>query len=193
MLYLRRLGDCEAIKAAFATAKRVAIIGAGWIGLETAAAARAAGVEATVLEMAPLPLRRRARPGDRRGLCRACTLSHGVDLATWASMSPRSSGWTHRAPGVRLDDGEQIDADAVVVGVGITPNTELAEAAGLIVDNGILVDEYLTSSDPDVFAAGDVANAYYPSLAPPAPRALVGGAQPGTRGGGQHDGPDCRL
>jgi 3-phenylpropionate/trans-cinnamate dioxygenase ferredoxin reductase subunit len=74
------------------------------------------------------------------------------------------TGVGHRAGGVRLADGSQIDADVVVAGVGITPNTELAEMAGLTVGNGIVVDEYLRSSDPDVFAAGDVASCYYPSL-----------------------------
>src|SRR5665213_1810796 len=74
------------------------------------------------------------------------------------------TGVEHRATGVRLGDGRQIDADVVVVGVGIAPNTELAEAAGLTVDSGIVVDENLKSSDPDVFAAGDVANVWFPSL-----------------------------
>jgi 3-phenylpropionate/trans-cinnamate dioxygenase ferredoxin reductase subunit len=74
------------------------------------------------------------------------------------------TGVDHRATGVRLADGRQIDADVVVVGVGITPNTELAEEAGLTIDNGIVVNEHLNSSDPDVFAAGDVANAWYPFL-----------------------------
>ncbi len=74
------------------------------------------------------------------------------------------TGTNRRATGVRLADGSVIDADAIVVGVGITPNAALAEAAGLHVDNGVVVDEHLATSDPDVVAAGDVANAYYPHL-----------------------------
>jgi 3-phenylpropionate/trans-cinnamate dioxygenase ferredoxin reductase subunit len=162
VLYLRGVQDCEAIKAAFATAKRVAIIGAGWIGLETAAAARAAAVDATVLEMAKLPLLGVLGP-EMAEIYADLHAEHGVELAMGIEVA-EIIGEDHRASGVRLADGSQIDADLVVVGVGITPNTELAETAGLTVDNGILVDEYLCSSDPDVFAAGDVANAYYPSL-----------------------------
>jgi 3-phenylpropionate/trans-cinnamate dioxygenase ferredoxin reductase subunit len=88
---------------------------------------------------------------------------HGVELRMGVEVA-EIIGADRRASGVRLADGSQIEADVVVVGVGITPNTELAEAAGLTVDNGIVVGEHLGSADPDVFAAGDVANAYYASL-----------------------------
>jgi 3-phenylpropionate/trans-cinnamate dioxygenase ferredoxin reductase subunit len=162
VLYLRRVADCEAIKAAFVTAKRVAIIGAGWIGLETAAAARAAGVEAIVLETAELPLVR-VLGNEVAEIFLNLHTRHGVTMDMSVEVA-EITGVVHRATGVRLGDGRQIDADVVVVGVGITPNTELAEAAGLTVDNGIVVDENLKSSDPDVFAAGDVANAWYPLL-----------------------------
>lgn len=162
VLYLRELADCEAIKAAFAKAKRVAIIGAGWIGLETAAAARAAGVDVTILETAKLPLL--GVLGEEMAQIYAeLHAAHGVELAMGVEVA-EISGTDGRASGVRLADGGLIEADVVVVGVGITPNTELADKAGLTVDNGIVVDEFLCSSDPDVFAAGDVANAYYPSL-----------------------------
>jgi 3-phenylpropionate/trans-cinnamate dioxygenase ferredoxin reductase component len=162
VLYLRGVQDSEAIKAAFATAKRVAIIGAGWIGLETAAAARAAGVDTTVLERAKLPLLGVLGP-ELAEIYAALHTEHGVTLRMGVEVT-EIIGVDHRASGVRLGDGSQIDADVVVVGVGITPNTELAEKAGLTIDNGILVDEHLRSTDPDVFAAGDVANAYYPCL-----------------------------
>jgi len=162
VLYLRRVADCEAIKAAFVTAKRVAIIGAGWIGLETAAAARAAGVEVTVLETAELPLVR-VLGHEVAEIFLDLHTRHGVTMEMSVEVS-EITGVEHRATGVRLGDGRQIDADVVVVGVGIAPNTELAEAAGLTVDSGIVVDENLKSSDPDVFAAGDVANVWYPSL-----------------------------
>lgn len=162
VLYLRTLPDCEALKAAFATASRVAIIGAGWIGLETAAAARAAGCEVTVIDKAELPLV--AVLGRELGEIYAdLHRAHGVTLCLGAGIS-EITGKDGRATGVRLDDGRRISADAVVVGVGISPNTELADAAGLHVDNGVVVDEHLLTSDPDVLAAGDVASAYYPHL-----------------------------
>ncbi len=162
VLYLRGVQDCEAIKAAFATAKRAAIIGAGWIGLETAAAARAAAVEVTVLETAKLPLLGVVGP-EVATVFADLHRDHGVDLRFGVQVA-EIIGADHRASGVRLADGSQIDADVVVVGIGITPNTGLAEMAGLVIDNGIVVDEHLRSTDPDVFAAGDVASAYYPSL-----------------------------
>jgi 3-phenylpropionate/trans-cinnamate dioxygenase ferredoxin reductase subunit len=162
VLYLRRVADCEAIKAAFVTAKRVAIIGAGWIGLETAAAARAAGVEVTVLETAELPLARVLGPEIAQIFLDLHT-RNGVTMDMSVEVA-EITGMEHRVAGVCLTNGRQIDADMVVVGIGITPNFELAEAAGLTVDNGIVVDEYLRSSDPDVFAAGDVANTWYPFL-----------------------------
>jgi 3-phenylpropionate/trans-cinnamate dioxygenase ferredoxin reductase subunit len=162
VLYLRGVQDSEAIKAAFATAKRAAIIGAGWIGLETAAAARAAAVEATVLERAKLPLLGVLGP-EVAEIYAALHTEHGVTLRMGVEVA-EIIGVDHRASGVQLADGSQIDADVVVVGVGITPNTGLADQAGLPIDNGILVDEHLRSTDPDVFAAGDVANAYYPCL-----------------------------
>jgi len=162
VLYLRGLADCEAMKAAFATAKQVAIIGAGWIGLETAAAARAADCEVTVLEMAELPL-----PGvlgrEMAEYYAALHRKHGVQLELGVTVT-EILGQDGVPTGVRMGDGRVIEADVVVVGVGITPNTGLAEAAGLAVDNGVVVDEHLATTDPDVFAAGDVANTFYPLL-----------------------------
>ena len=162
VLYLRRVADCEAIKVALVTAKRVAIIGAGWIGLETAAAARAIGVEVTVVETADLPLAHVLGP-DTAEIFLNLHTRHGVTMEMSVEVAA-ITGMEQRVTGVRLTDGRQVDADTVVVGIGITPNIEIAEAAGLTVDDGIVVDEYLRSSDPDVFAAGDVANAWYPFL-----------------------------
>lgn len=162
VLYLRRLDDCEAMKTAFSAANRVVIIGAGWIGLETAAAARAAGCEVTVVELAELPLLN-VLGREMAEIYAALHRAHGVELLLGATLAT-ITGEDGRATGITLDNGTRIAADAVVVGVGITPNTALAEAAGLAVDDGVLVDEHLLTSDPDVFAAGDVANAYYPHL-----------------------------
>jgi len=160
--YLRRVADSDRIKETFAAASRVAVIGAGWIGLETTAAARAAGVEVTVLEAAELPLLRvlgREVAEVFAGLHR----EHGVDLRFGVQVA-EITGSDGRADGVRLADGSHIPAEAVIVGVGITPNSQLAEAAGLEVRNGVVTDAGLRSSDPDIYATGDVANAYHPPL-----------------------------
>ncbi|MFI6588229.1 NAD(P)/FAD-dependent oxidoreductase [Embleya sp. NPDC050493] len=160
--YLRRLADSDRIKEAFGSASRVVVIGAGWIGLETAAAARAAGVEVTLLEVAELPLLRVLGREVARTFA-DLHAEHGVDLRFGVQVA-EITGTGGRVNGVLTTDGSRIDADAVIVGVGITPDTRLAEAAGLEVDNGIRVDAHLRTSHPDVHAAGDVANAFHPLL-----------------------------
>jgi 3-phenylpropionate/trans-cinnamate dioxygenase ferredoxin reductase subunit len=160
VLYLRTLADSDRIKEAIAGADRIAVIGAGWIGLETAAAARNAGVAVTVVEMAELPLLGPLGPEVARIFADLHT-AHGVDLRLGARLS-EITGSAGRATGVLLADGTRIDADAAVVGVGIKPNTDLAEAAGLAVENGIRVDDRLRTTDPDIYAAGDVAFAFHP-------------------------------
>jgi 3-phenylpropionate/trans-cinnamate dioxygenase ferredoxin reductase subunit len=154
--------DSEQIKAAFTAEPRVVIIGGGWIGLETAAAARAAGLQVTLIEASSLPLVGVLGPHVSEvfaGLHR----DNGVELRCNAKVE-RLTGDGDAVSVVTLDDGSTIDADLVIVGVGITPNVALAEEAGIVVKNGILVDEHLQSSDSDVFAAGDVANAFNPKL-----------------------------
>jgi 3-phenylpropionate/trans-cinnamate dioxygenase ferredoxin reductase subunit len=162
VLYLRSAGDSDRIRAAFQDASRVAVIGAGWIGLETAAAARAAGAEVTVLEMAELPLQRVLGRQVARVFA-DLHLANGVDLRGGVRIT-EISGSGGKADGVRLADGRHVGADVVIVGVGISPNVQLAAAAGLEVDNGVWVNAQLRSSDPDIFAAGDVANAFHPLL-----------------------------
>jgi 3-phenylpropionate/trans-cinnamate dioxygenase ferredoxin reductase component len=162
VLYLRSVADSDAIKAAFGSASRVAVIGAGWIGLETAAAARTAGLDVTVLEMAELPLLRvlgREVAEVFAGLHR----DHDVDLRFGVSVAEITTK-DGAATGVRLGDGSHVPADVVIVGVGISPNTGLASAAGLDIDNGVKVDGQLRTSQPDIYAAGDVANAFHPLL-----------------------------
>jgi 3-phenylpropionate/trans-cinnamate dioxygenase ferredoxin reductase component len=160
--YLRRASDSDRIKEAFQAASRVAVIGAGWIGLETAAAARTAGAEVTVLETAELPLLRVLGREVARVFATLHT-DHGVDLRCGVQVA-EITGTGGRATGVRLGDGSHVPADVVIVGVGITPNTQLAEAAGLEVSNGIRVDAQLRTTDPDIYAAGDVANAFHPLI-----------------------------
>ncbi|WP_249715082.1 NAD(P)/FAD-dependent oxidoreductase [Rhizomonospora bruguierae] len=162
VLTLRRFEDSDRIRAALSRSGRIAVVGGGWIGLEVAAAARAAGVEVTVLEAADLPLLRVLGPEAARvfaDLHRA----NGVDLRCGVRIE-RLTGAGGRVTGVRLADGTEIAADAVVVGIGAAPNTGLAVDAGLDVDDGIRVDAALRTSDPDVYAAGDVANAWHPLL-----------------------------
>jgi 3-phenylpropionate/trans-cinnamate dioxygenase ferredoxin reductase subunit len=160
--YLRTLDDSEALAALFASAKRLAFIGGGWIGLEVAAAARHADVSVTVLETEQLPLLRVLGP-ELAEVFAGLHREHGVDFRFGVSVSEVT---THdgRATGVKLADGTVIEADAVLVAIGAVPNVSLAEEAGLRVQNGIVVDEGLRSSDPDIFAAGDVANAKHPVL-----------------------------
>jgi 3-phenylpropionate/trans-cinnamate dioxygenase ferredoxin reductase subunit len=160
--YLRSVEDSERIKAGFARAQRVAIIGAGWIGLETAAAARNAGLDVTLLEAGELPLLRVLGP-EVAPIFADLHRDHGVDLRCQVAVA-ELTGRNGAVTGVILRDGSRIDADMVLVGVGITPNGQLAAEAGLKVDNGIVVDEHLRTSDPDIFAAGDVAHAYNPRL-----------------------------
>jgi 3-phenylpropionate/trans-cinnamate dioxygenase ferredoxin reductase component len=162
VLYLRQVGDSDRLRSAFEGASRVAVIGAGWIGLEVTAAARAAGAEVTVLEMAELPLLR-VLGREVAQVFANLHAEHGVDLRFGVQISEITVS-DGKADGVRLADGTHIAANVVVVGIGITPNVDLATAAGLTVDNGIVTDAQLRSSDPDIFASGDVASAFHPML-----------------------------
>jgi len=154
---LRTLHDSDKIRTSFAEAKKLVVIGAGWIGLETAAAARAAGLDVTVLESAALPLQRVL--GDELATYFAeLHRANGVDLRTSVSVTSLEGADGH-VTAVRVGD-ESIPADMVILGIGISPNAELAAEAGIAVDNGITVDEQLRTSDAAVFAAGDVANAH---------------------------------
>lgn len=154
-LYLRRVEDADAIRATFGAGRRLVIIGGGWIGLEVAATARQAGCEVTVVEAAELPLLRVLGP-ELAAVFANLHRSNGVRLELGATLAEITQ------KGAVLADGTLIEADTVVVGVGITPNTELAADAGLDVDNGVLVDASLRTSDPNIVAAGDVANALHP-------------------------------
>lgn len=160
--YLRQLDDCEVIKTAYQSAERVVVIGAGWIGLETAAAARAAGVGVTVIEVAELPLVKVLGPEVAR-VYADIHAAHGVELRMGSGVAA-ITGVNGVVNGVDLHGGDHLEANLVIVGVGIRPNTDLAAAAGLTVENGVVVDEHLVSSDPDIYAVGDVASAYYPLL-----------------------------
>ena len=160
--YLRTLPDADRMIEAFLRDAHVVIIGAGWIGLETAAAAVGRGAHVTVVEVADLPLQRVL--GDEVASIYAdLHRAHGVDLrfGTGVAEIVGSGGTiTH----VRLTDGTELPADVAVVGVGITPSAELAVAGGLHVDDGVVTDAGLRTSDPAVYACGDVANSENPVL-----------------------------
>jgi 3-phenylpropionate/trans-cinnamate dioxygenase ferredoxin reductase subunit len=152
---LRTLADADTLLAAFAGGGTVAVIGAGWIGCEVAAAARSHAAEVVLIEHAATPLHAVLGP-DLGSLFADLHSSHGVRLLCGAAVA--EIGETS----VRLTDGTEVACDHVVVGVGVAPATGLAAAAELEVDDGIVTDEYLRTSAPDVFAAGDVARAFHP-------------------------------
>jgi 3-phenylpropionate/trans-cinnamate dioxygenase ferredoxin reductase component len=164
VLYLRTKQDSDRLRQALAPGTQVVIVGGGWIGLETAAAARAAGAEVTVLEQGELPLVRIL--GARVAQVFAdLHRQHGVDLRCNVTVSElRTAEGGTSVGAVVLADGSAVPADHVIVGIGAIPNIDLARDAGLHTNNGIVVDQALRTSDPDVFAAGDIANAYHPFL-----------------------------
>lgn len=165
--HLRTVGESEELAQALAPGgKRVVIIGSGWIGLEVASAARGYGNAVTVLGREGVPLENVVGP-EIGAVFDALHRANGVELRNATGVGGIEGGGGERADvvsGVRLSDGELLPADVVVVGIGALPNTELAEAAGLALDNGILVDESFRSSHPGVFAVGDVANVFHPVL-----------------------------
>jgi 3-phenylpropionate/trans-cinnamate dioxygenase ferredoxin reductase component len=144
---LRTLEDSDRIKKSFGEGKKIVIVGAGWIGLEVASAARMAGTDVTVFETAELPLLAVLGP-QVATVFADLHREHGVDLRLSIGVTP----------------ADLEGADLIVIGIGAAPTTDLAVAAGLDVDNGILVDEHLVSSDPAVYAVGDVANQLHPTL-----------------------------
>jgi 3-phenylpropionate/trans-cinnamate dioxygenase ferredoxin reductase component len=157
--YLRRVEDSDKLRQTMGGGGRIVVVGAGWIGLETAAAAREHGCEVTVIDPEPTPLR--AALGTEMGSFFARLHgAHGVDLRLGQAVTGlRGEG---RVSVVTTDDGSEFPADAVVVGIGARPNTELAENAGLACENGIVVDQSLRTEDPDIYAVGDVANSFNP-------------------------------
>ncbi|MFB7885874.1 NAD(P)/FAD-dependent oxidoreductase [Microbacterium sp. NPDC056057] len=158
---LRRLDDSDELRAQLREGgKRLVVIGAGWIGMEVAATARGFGNEVAILERDAVPLAM-ALGAEMGEVFRALHLEHGVDLRTSVGVD-RIVG-DGRAEGVVVD-GETLPADLVLVGVGASPNTALAEEAGLDILNGVLTDEALRTSAADVYAAGDIANAFHPVL-----------------------------
>jgi 3-phenylpropionate/trans-cinnamate dioxygenase ferredoxin reductase subunit len=159
--YLRTVDDAAALLSNLSDGARLAVVGAGWIGMEVAASARAHGVAVTVVEAAELPLLG-ALGREAAEVFAQLHRDHGVDLRLNTSVEAVTTDGG-RATGLRLGDGSSIAADAVLVAVGARPNVELAEHAGLqMADGGVLVDASLKSSDDDVYAVGDIAAADHP-------------------------------
>ncbi|ABE63482.1 FAD-dependent pyridine nucleotide-disulfide oxidoreductase [Nitrobacter hamburgensis X14] len=155
VLYLRTLDESETLRQRFGAGGRVVVVGAGFIGLEFAATARAKGLEVDVVELAPRVMARAVTPEiseffQRRHIEAGIRLHFGVQATSITSNDGRVTG-------VTLSDGRQLVADLVVVGVGVLPNVELAAEADLPVASGIIVDEHLLTADPDISAIGDCA------------------------------------
>lgn len=152
---VRTLADVDAMKAEFVAGRRLVIVGGGYIGLEAAAVASKLGLDVTVLEMAPRILQRVAAP-ETSDYFRKLHSAHGVKILESTGLE-RLLGDT-RVTGVRLSDGSELPADFIIAGVGILPGIALAEAAGLMIDNGIKTDEHGRTSDPHIWSAGDCAS-----------------------------------
>jgi NADPH-dependent 2,4-dienoyl-CoA reductase/sulfur reductase-like enzyme len=157
---LRTLDECLALRADLESASRVCVVGAGFIGAEVAASARVRGLDVTVLEALPAPLAR-AFPAEMGAACAALHLDQGVDLRCGVTVAGFEGDG--RVSGVRLGDpggsgkGEVVEADVVVVGVGVVPETGWLESSGLPLDNGVVCDSTCATAAPGVVAAGDIA------------------------------------
>jgi 3-phenylpropionate/trans-cinnamate dioxygenase ferredoxin reductase component len=158
--YLRSLDDSDALRERLQPGARMVVIGAGWIGCEVAASARQQGLQVTVVDPGSVPLER-VLGLEAGAIYRDIQLDHGVELLP--DRHVESFEGDGRVQRVRTSQGV-VGCDMVVVGVGVEPAAELAARAGLSVDNGVRVDQYLESSVPGVFAAGDVANHAHPLL-----------------------------
>jgi 3-phenylpropionate/trans-cinnamate dioxygenase ferredoxin reductase subunit len=160
VLYLRTIADSDALRERLDRGSgKVVVVGAGWIGSEVAASSRQKGLDVTLLEMTEVPLERVLGP-ELGSFYRDVHVENGVEFLGGTGLD--SFEGDGRVERVVTNDGRKIDCDFAVVGVGVAPRTQLAEAAGLRVDNGIVVDERLRASAPGIFAAGDVANTLHP-------------------------------
>jgi 3-phenylpropionate/trans-cinnamate dioxygenase ferredoxin reductase subunit len=160
VFYLRTVADADAMREALKSAGRVVVVGGGWIGAEVAASARQLGAEAAMVELTSLPLET-ALGREMGAFYRDLHARHGVELHLGQAVEAFEGA--KAVEGVRLFGGAVLPAQVVVVGIGVSPRDELARTAGLAVDNGIITDEFLATSAPDVYAAGDVANALHPA------------------------------
>jgi 3-phenylpropionate/trans-cinnamate dioxygenase ferredoxin reductase subunit len=159
--YLRTLEDSDALRVAMANARRAVVVGGGFIGCEVATAFAQSGLQTTLIEVTPAPLSL-VLDAETSAFIASFLSQQGVTLRT-DTAAAQFVGAQGRVERVVTNGGEDIEADVVVIGVGIAPNTELAVAAGLSVDNGVVVNEYLEAADA-IYAAGDIARYYSPTL-----------------------------
>ncbi|MBF6332187.1 NAD(P)/FAD-dependent oxidoreductase [Nocardia transvalensis] len=158
---LRTVDDARAIRAALGTARTLVVIGAGLIGSEIASTAIGFGTDVTIVDISAEPLA--AIFGPQIGaLCANLHAANGVRLRTGVAVTEFVG--TERVRAVRLTDGSELPADAVVIGIGAVPNTEWARESGIAIDNGFLTDEYCRTSLPGTYAIGDCARSYLPAL-----------------------------
>jgi 3-phenylpropionate/trans-cinnamate dioxygenase ferredoxin reductase subunit len=157
--YLRTVADSDELRRSIQAGGPVVVIGGGWIGAEVAASARQLGADVAVVEVAAVPLER-VLGAEVGAVYRDLHAEHGVNLHLGVGVEGIRGA--DRVEEVILTDGTRLPADVVVVGVGVAPRSELAEAAGLELDNGVATDEHLSTSAPGIYAAGDVANAFHP-------------------------------
>jgi 3-phenylpropionate/trans-cinnamate dioxygenase ferredoxin reductase subunit len=153
--YLRTVADVDAIKQDFAPGRRLAVVGGGYIGLEAAAVAVKHGMAVTVLEMAP-QLLARVVAGPMAKFFARVHCEEGVSIRTEAAVLAFEGA--ERLQALRCAEGSRVEADFAIIGVGILPNCEIAAQAGLACENGIIVDEFARTSDPNIYAAGDCTN-----------------------------------
>ncbi len=154
---VRGLADIDALAPRVVSGARAVILGGGYIGLEAAAVARKRGMDVTVIEMAPRILARVASP-ETAAFVAALHEAQGVRIRTETALARLEGDDAGAVTSAVLESGEEIPADLVIAGIGVTPDTRLAEAAGLTIDNGIAVDSYGRTSDPAIWAAGDCAS-----------------------------------
>jgi 3-phenylpropionate/trans-cinnamate dioxygenase ferredoxin reductase subunit len=159
--YLRTLADCELLQDRLDRSGHVVVVGAGWIGGEFAASARQTGHEVTLIDPTALPNERIFGP-EIGAFYRDVHAQHGIDLALGEGVESFEGDGDGALARLRTSGGRVVDCDLAVVGIGVIPRVELAATAGLEVEGGIVVDEALRSSAPDIFAAGDVASAWHP-------------------------------
>jgi 3-phenylpropionate/trans-cinnamate dioxygenase ferredoxin reductase subunit len=193
VLYLRSVQDSDALRERLDRGGSVVVVGAGWIGAEVAASARQRGLDVTVLDPLAVPLER-VLGAEVGAVYRDIHTDHGTRMQMQTGVEAfEGDGAVER---VRTSEGTELECDFVVVGVGVEPRVGLAVEAGMAVDNGILVDQHLRTGVPDVYAAGDVANAQHPfygeririehwanalNQAPAAARNMLGGPAPYER------------
>ena len=161
VFYVRNIADSLSLRAALTPGAKLVVIGGGYIGLEVAASARKRGCEVTVVEVADRIMNRVVAP-EMSAHFAGVHSAAGVDIRT--DIGPAAIEGDGRVRELSLSDGSRIAADVIVIGIGVIPNTELAQDAGLEVDNGIRVDEFTRTGDQNVFAAGDVTNHVNPLL-----------------------------